>query len=178
MAGKDDPQHRGSGPIQQIPSGLLGFLQLKNNGANPSQLLDEVAPTLDWSRWTLETAAVNYALGTAVGLLGLGLSTLNITPIVVPAREWWWCSSISVGLTAPGAADQVWAAIGVREENTLTKVRILTPFITCAVLQHRYFGGEPGVWLAPGSEFVIGVGFEAGVTWTADVWVRYARLPV
>lgn len=45
------------GEIQKIPQGLLGFLQLKTGGRNPSILADAVSPTWDLSRLYLEADA-------------------------------------------------------------------------------------------------------------------------
>jgi len=75
------------GPVQVIPPGLLGFLQLKGLGENPSALLQEYQPSIEVRDWLMaaryEVAIGNTSSG-ANGFQGAG----NL--IVVPQNECWF----------------------------------------------------------------------------------------
>lgn len=166
-----------SKPIQTQPQGLLSFLQVKNQGQNPDTLLDTVQSTIDWDRWTRNVEAFNYALASYVGPTALGLAPFNIAPVSVPSREWWWVRTASLAITAP-AASTIYAALACREGGGgLTRVRLLTNLIQCPGPAQNFIQSTD-FWLAPGTQLLIAIGFEAGVTTTADAWINYTRLPI
>lgn len=71
------------GPIQILPRGLLGFLQLKNAGQNPSLLSDLLQPTLDLREWLLETNSESvFVSGVAFipAATGVGFFSLFTVP--------------------------------------------------------------------------------------------------
>lgn len=86
-----------SGPIQQIPQGLLGFLQLKNRGQNPSELPDVLSPGFELSNWYLETGAEIVVQDAPVAV---AVGTINL--ITVPNDQWWLVHDffVNVGLDA------------------------------------------------------------------------------
>jgi len=89
-----------SGPLQVIPAGLLGFLQLKNAGQNPRDLVDSVQPTFDLWRHYLASygeiwnQASTFIQAGPVGAVGFG--AFNTLPIVVPTQQWWYVHSYNV----------------------------------------------------------------------------------
>lgn len=98
-----------SGPIQQIPQGLLGLLQLKNLGRNPVSLDDNVQPTFDMMPLWLLTSAEQDTLthqrdiATGAGQV-LGFAT---NPIVVPEGEVWWVHRYSLEVVLAAVAGDV-----------------------------------------------------------------------
>lgn len=103
------------GPIQLIPPGLLGFLQLKSQGKNPRDLTDYLQGTLDLTDWYREAgwadlAIVNGGVSSVSNASGAtGFVTFSTLPIIAAGGvEAWWVIDYSIitgGLTA--AADVI-----------------------------------------------------------------------
>jgi len=73
-----------SAPIQTQPAGLLGFLQLKNMGQNPSVLPDRLQPILEMFEWYMQSSAE------ILQQAGSAFTTAGVKVIhTVPAGEWW-----------------------------------------------------------------------------------------
>jgi len=92
-------------PIQALPKGLVGFLDLNTSGAGPPQLADQLVGTLDllpffalYKREALSSGAV--AAGTATGDFAFSVA------LTVPQNEAWYVvaynisAAIPLGLTA------------------------------------------------------------------------------
>lgn len=83
-----------SGPIQLIPPGLLGLLQLKSPmGVNPLVLNNDVQPSLDMLQFYLrsvqeDTVEVSDAIVTGLG--GSGAFLGGPVVLQVPANQWWY----------------------------------------------------------------------------------------
>lgn len=84
-----------SKPIQLIPPGLLGLLQLKNNGKNPQELPDQVQAIMEMRDWYMECnhETVVQTVDVANGAVGF---TAYTTPIIVPATEYWFVEDYTV----------------------------------------------------------------------------------
>ena len=84
-----------SGPIQVIPPGLLGMLQLKNEGRSPSEFIETLQPTIELFEWLLQTNSIegpDALSGTiAAGLQGF----FPATNFVSGQREWHWVHCVS-----------------------------------------------------------------------------------
>jgi len=85
-----------SRPIQAQNPGFLGLLGLKNNGQNPAEMIDAVAPTIDIRE--------NYLLGLRETILDDGVSrNLNAAGVVlgwpefdVPGNEVWYVHDFTI----------------------------------------------------------------------------------
>lgn len=87
------------GQIQVIPPGLLGFFNIKRDGINPSQLLDQISPSLEMFRWYMQAGAEfldTQTVSIAGGTTGFQEFTSG-GGIVVPESEWWWIENFTVG---------------------------------------------------------------------------------
>lgn len=91
----------GSRPIQSQPQGLLGFLQLKNLGQNPSELPDVLQPVLELRDWYLQTNS-EIVSGTDAAIAAVGVSN----NLIVPQGEYWFVHD--VGLLIQLAAGATW----------------------------------------------------------------------
>lgn len=98
-----------NGPVQVFAEGLLGFLQLKNQGRNPHNLSYDLQPHLDIRDWMFSTreviadvSSVNMATPITVGF-----KVFTTNPIVVPAGEVWYVTHYSVfgSIDGGGAED-------------------------------------------------------------------------
>lgn len=167
-----------SRPIQQIPGGLLGFLQMKNAGRNPSVLPDELAAVLEMRDWYWQTFPL-IAAGVDAAIAAAGL----VDKLTVPAGEYWAVHDVEIvatlaaasnGLfvayyrTGQGAANQFpfnlmppqrWTQ--ATDGNTLTAV--MTPRAT--------------LLLGPGAQLGIRTLFLSAATTTGNLVARYTRLP-
>lgn len=88
------------GPVQIIPPGLLGFLQLKNMGKNPQLIPDSYQPTIEMRDWLFlaryEEVSVTITGGISVGYTEFNGGDIGVYSGVVPDNEAWWL----VGITA------------------------------------------------------------------------------
>lgn len=91
----------GWGPIQLIPPGLLGFLNLKREGRNPETIGSEYVPTIDMREWLLQANLVDFLQ--ISGSPGIGLSSGQTGPrpfspigITVPSGEAWWIDNFTI----------------------------------------------------------------------------------
>jgi len=88
-----------TGPIQTLPQGLLGLLDLKNSGSNPPQLGEVVTPQLDlleqYVIGRLEQVTDPAAVAAAVGPVASAL--------VVPQTELWFVRNFFVTTAVLGA---------------------------------------------------------------------------
>lgn len=107
-----------SGPIQTLPQGLLGLLQLKVQGRNPRDLAESVQPTLEMSGFYLESS-VNWSPNT-VGFADAVIAPGTAGPSFL---------ALAPGVLSPGE-NECWYVhggamqIGVLATATLTGARI------------------------------------------------------
>lgn len=148
-------------PIQTIPQGLLGLLQLKQFGRNPAALGDTVDPTVDltllWlNRITVDlTLAVTGLNGVVIGVPTAGANTYNVTGMNVPANQTWWVESFGVGCTLL-AAETIRFGCGVFYPPN-TGAHLLGPspsdFNDVITSRARLARAEArGFWLLPGAQ--------------------------
>jgi hypothetical protein len=70
--------------INRIPSGLLGFLGIKNGGRYPQQLSDVLMPTVNMAPWYIQTN-IQSRRATPVNVTAVGFTSY----LQVPAGELW-----------------------------------------------------------------------------------------
>src|SRR5512139_2592063 len=174
-----------SGPIQILPAGLLGFLQLKSPaGRNPEVLNGDVQPTFDVQRLYLNQQAIHatqggYGLGAGSGS---GNLLFNSPAITVPLNEWWFCHYFTVQ-TSPLSAGDIFAG--------LTPMAYLDPNAPSArfhLLTQPVYGRPTGgfavnacrdFWLPPGAglgAYVDSYTVAAAESVVGDLF--YSRLPI
>jgi hypothetical protein len=98
-----------SGPIQTIPQGLLGLLQLKQTGNNPRDLADVVNPVVDmrdfwFNRNVVDIGVVSFGTPTFTKALptatpGQGQEFTTPSTIQVPSNQTWWLTKYEVHCT-------------------------------------------------------------------------------
>src|SRR5262245_56996064 len=85
-------------PLQVLPTGLVGFLQLKNGGQFSQELSRDLIPELDLLNWYMQTNAELITQSTSPGVATNNPVTLaNLT---VPQGEFWYVSSYIAQITA------------------------------------------------------------------------------
>lgn len=177
-----------SGPIQSLPNGLLGLLQLKNMGNLPDVLLGNVQPIIDmvpfWLRGQTITDPVVHGLGLPTGTTGL--QSFSPNPILVPEGQMWWVRRYTVQAVVPvGATERIdnltptltvqrvgvvlWQALTERPVSVLGNA---ASTVAAAV-------GCGDFWASPGSEigFYVGdVTTGSNVVVNGQVW--YTPVPI
>lgn len=92
-----------NGPIQIIPQGLLGLLNLKNNGQMPSELGTSVMPQLDmlelYVNGLLEQVSDPVAVAAVIGP--------NASALVVPQTQCWFVRSLFITTDTIGAGEAI-----------------------------------------------------------------------
>lgn len=101
-------------PIQTIPQGLLGFLQLKNAGKNPSELNSLLQSTMDLRDWLWQTAPTEAVAGTAAAIGASGFTSY----ITIPQQEWWVVYEVTATINQTLATDWGWFAPAYRMATT------------------------------------------------------------
>ena len=172
-----------SGPIQVIPPGFLGLLNLKNLGRLPDTLQGTVQPTVDLEAWWLRATAQDQpqAAQTAVTT---GASVVSFaTPVVVPDDETWWVESVMLDTFIPAAAGNLVenvAPIIIYNRNAPLQYGFLAPAVSAAgsaaATTHNLQGAR-GFWMPPSSELAVYYGRVNVVTnVTFTQYLRAARL--
>lgn len=103
-----------SGPIQTLPRGLLGFMQLKNSGRYPSEVSSTLGLSLELFDWYMEANAENLPLAStaAIGPGAVGFVPWTVNPIVVPDNEMWFVTAYSGGVVGLIATDSIAFILG------------------------------------------------------------------
>lgn len=179
------------GPIQTLPQGLLGLLQLKSLGKNPSELLDQVQPSYDLFEQYVQTLMQGE-----IGLFGVTPTTAalvsaghgfapfaNLASPVIPNGEMWWVEAATVYIVGNtlAAADTVVAGAGYVLPNHLT-IHTLNPMSNKDIISARARSWSPdpmprSLWLPPGTTFGIQV-FDilSATSITLQMGMRAARV--
>lgn len=85
-----------SGPIQVIPPGLLGFLQLKNAGTNPREFPEVLQPVMELREWYLQAFARNHTVIDSV-TVGAASDGFAIFPTLITGDSVaWWVQHFSI----------------------------------------------------------------------------------
>jgi len=178
-----------SGPVQVIPPGLLGFLQIKSLGENPDALNTEYQPTIEVFPWLMEARAVDWTQdrggGTPAGVaLATGLTgarAFSPNALVVPSNEMWWVEEytinavIAVGDAAYFSCGLINPRLGVVNQYMLGDPSTIFD----AGIALSAYARARGFFAPPGSELVILVSANDTATTVAYTgYVRFTPLPV
>jgi len=177
------------GPVQVIPPGLLGALQLKQLGQNPHSLLAEYRPTIEVRDWLLLGNAIDRTqislAAIAVPSATYGAANFSPNHIIVPTRELWWCYEYTVSSDLIPAGD----TIQIAPSYSRPLVGTLSNYVLCP--RNDVGAGAVGVasrvdvcarnfWLPPDSElgFTISTNTRAAGNTTFLGYLRYTPIPI
>lgn len=146
------------GPIQVIPPGLLGFLQLKTGGLNPTELNGLLQPTLQLRDWMFLATAESLTNSQAGVGIGSAWAPLFGGGIVVPQGEAWWVEFFSgVALINAGGVMSDFR-LGYRSQNIVgitDNVFILSPVqVAKSAGQYMNADGYRPFFMPPGAELM------------------------
>lgn len=172
------------GPIQVIPAGLLGLLQLKNIGKNPNLMQDEVSPGIDLGKWWLETLAAEatetYTSTYIGGTNGPGMNGVGNT-LISPDTEWWWVKNYTVETAAVAAGTN----IRFKPAYLSPRFGVFRPYllnddaVTASVVGERVICGARDFWMPPGAQLGTWVEFISGTSnLVLNAHITYTALPI
>lgn len=177
-----------SGPIQVVPAGLLGLLQLKQTGANPRDLLDTVQPSVDlldsWrqARMLDAMSLPNWGANPSVTQntpTGYNVFLVGGVAAAVPTNQWWYIDQLAVQLVIPAAADtcrfQPACSMnpGVAPQQQYAVGPDVADVASARLNRQLWARADRSFWAPPGSTFGVRV-FDA-VTATNLVFTLYLR---
>jgi hypothetical protein len=177
-----------SGPIQLIPPGLLGLLQLKSPaGQNPAVLNSDVGGTIDLLPFYLRANRRVWALNSGITLAAGTYNTftaLSPNAIDCPQNQWWYVHSVTMTFTVGAASSYVMANLAMRWNSVGTiRWRVLGSPSRAGTLTSA--DGEIALlaekfWMPPGSSLGVNVGIVAGAAGLAiDLrGMDYTILPI
>jgi hypothetical protein len=175
---------KGSGPIQVIPPGLLGLLNLKNSGRLPNILLDEVQPGIDLEPWWLRANLLLAGLSSDSLAIGTYNNfqpfTAGAGAITVPQNQWWFVEWYSASFTTVNQATGIDLALRFQSLGTpqWTPLGAIDP--EAAIINNARFNlVAKGFWAPPGSDIGYCVSSVAvGALAVSTLALRYTPCPI
>lgn len=165
-------------PITTIARGLLGFLELKNQGKNPSDFNSLLQATFDIRDWMLQTNVLS-TVGTDAAIAAVGTNTY----LTVPAGELWCVHDVQANIVLQAAATIVLApSYNMGPVGSLSFSRLLAPLREYDQAVHGttvVIPAELNMPLFLNSGATIGIRTTAlsAATTAGNVVIRYSRLP-
>lgn len=173
-------------PIQLNPSGLLGLLQLKNNGRNPAVLSDVVQPGIDLMPHYLLTNG-ETTLSANVAVAAPGGAGPAVPDSIVPEGECWAVQLFSISMNG---------VLGVGQElSIMTMIEYGLSGggggigVACGTISRVFANGEcphatadiPGkgyLLIPPTSQLYVWAGKVTGGPFNVNLRCRFTRLPL
>jgi hypothetical protein len=177
-------------PIQIIPPGLLGALQLKQDGRGIVELFDTLQGTMELFDWYMQARAEwrTTLTGLTINASGrLTFAAFSPNSIVVPDREYWYVEQYSItALPQPGAGTAVlnhFATAMVQQATGTQRPLSLGDAINGEVIDtanHLAVVAARGFFAPSGSilGFSYGCAVSAGGTIDFNAFLRYTVLPI
>lgn len=178
-------------PIQTRPSGLLGLLQLKQTGTNPSELLSTVQPHIDLfqnyvqSLMQVERGLFGGVPATAsIGTAQNGFQNFNIGGLAaqVPQNEQWWVEACSTDPSGIAAADNFKVAVGYAFTGVSGWYPLVPAWQDTITARARFGACDPmprAVMVPPGAQFLLlvyDIVTAGGISF--NLFMRAARIPI
>lgn len=126
-----------SGPIQNVPAGLLGLLQLKQSGRNPAELLETVAPIYEMRDQYMQSKQLDQIAlfgdtcktanfpTTSPGFKIASVNGLGVVNCTVPQGQTWYVEQMTGIASTPAAADSIRLATAIQGPNLGTQTVFL-----------------------------------------------------
>jgi hypothetical protein len=171
------------GPIQVIPPGLVGLLQLKQLGRLPDNLLGDVNPVLELRDWYMEARRVStvtlfggFPATAAITTGGVNFKSMLIGGVnaAVPQGQIWYVEEFTVSGSIATAADSISFAAAM-SQSPLTDIQLVgPPYIDVITARARAAAAKAdrGYWARPGDTFgafVVDVLSVGGITLVATL---------
>ena len=157
------------GPVQRLPQGLLGFLQLKNAGRFPDVMIGSYQPTIELAEWLLNTTSDTLTFTTPVTNSTIVLNT--------PSDAWLYCPGMSLAVDPQPGAAFVNAALTVLPQALTTEIFIAKELHT-VVAASTFVVRSQAIWLPPSSRVSGRVFTNIALAGNMTFSTRFTLLPV
>lgn len=179
------------GPVQLIPPGLTGLLQLKQFGQVPGTLDLNVNPVIELRDWYMQARRVDeFALyggfpATTVLTTGTGRGVYTFVPpgggiASVPQNQTWYVEMLTVFTGTNTAGDVLSFAPGIGNNQGSSFQQVGPQYTDTSVARQRncFANASRGFWAAPGDLFLLMVNdiLTAGATF--QLRLRATVLPI
>lgn len=176
-------------PLQLIPPGLLGLLQLKQEGRGLVELPDVLQGVIELRDWYLQ-ARSEWSLTTHSGVINATGRANFLTfanPVAVPEQEWWFVHQYVVKADpVPGAGSaEVHSLVPVMIQQATGTARSVAigsgQFPVGANTAAHTVWAEGRDFFAPAGArlgLAYGVTVAGGGTVNVDAFIRYTPLPI
>jgi len=174
--------HEPSGPIQIIPPGLLGMLQLKSPmGVNPSVLNNDVQPSLDMAGWWLRAQRETFLLAGMSAVVAVGATAFAVWPTgpVVPTNEWWYVHNASLRITTGAGTLTAGSRIAFQQSSVAGIFYPVGEQMRALAANDIAVATTEDFWVPPGSQigYLLAGGAGANVTVNSD-GLAFSRLRI
>lgn len=168
-----------AGPVQIFPAGLLGLLQLKTLGRNPTDMVENYQPSWDVLEWLLASQSIEHSTIGQISITASGFAAFSPNNLQVPEGEWWWLHDVSLFCTAVTGGDALNAALLWSNPVGVRRQHLLIDAVDAPVDLSDWGSIRAGAlrWLPPNAQLYLWVNSFAGNP-TATCYVRYTRLPI
>ena len=148
-----------TGAVQLIPPGLLGYLGIKNQGQNPSDLLSTVQPTLDlrdwWFQARLDSAPSGaFSRASAIVTASVGFKQFDVQPLQVPQGQIWYITDFTGIANIATPADSITFCMGLLTDPVALNILQLGPLSTDVInarARQVVARADHGFWMPQGS---------------------------
>lgn len=155
-----------AGPIQLIPKGLLGFLQLKNMGRLPNELVESYQPVIEMRDWMFSSYAETLVEQSELVAGGFNGNQLCTTPGgQVPADEFWFVRHCTLLATQLGATENISMAPAVQFNPNTGGAVVVGPATMLAApppvgtaAGRNYAATAENFWMPPGAILAMAIG--------------------
>jgi len=159
------------GPIQVIPPGLLGLLQLKADGRSVSKLGDTCIPSLEmlgfWLRSKMQATFTSSTANPAAAIYQV-FQPFTTNPVVVPDGQWWYVHDYAVkfiaGAGATGTSACAASSMGVTTIDYVALSDSVDINANGKMVRCQPFWLPPGARLGFYVDTVVGATFQAIMT--------------
>lgn len=168
-----------AGPVQIFPAGLLGLLQLKTLGRNPTDMVENYQPTWDVLEWLLASQSIEHATIGSIAITATGFQAFSPNNLQVPEGEWWWIHDLSVSVAAVVGGDAADVAVLWSNPVGVRRQHLLIDTIFCPADLSAWGSIRAGAlrWLPPTAQIYLWVQSFTGNP-IVNAYLRYTRLPI
>lgn len=152
-------------PVQIVPPGFLGLLQVKNAGQSPDKLLNTVQPTSDMLGFWLRGRQRAVKCGTLIAPVTAVQQILTLrdsnaaTPLLTPSGEWWYCAYFGLQLISGVGDTTTNPALVARYGNTAMDADVPLAVLTASLAASGAITiAARDFWIPPQTHLCLGLG--------------------
>lgn len=180
------------GPIQVVPPGLMGILQLKQTGTLPGWLAQSVQPIIELRDWYFQARRVDEQTlfgslpvtspNLATGSIGIKsfVTLVGNNPCQVPQNQTWFVENMTVFGATAAAADSLSFACGIEApQGSFEQLgNVFIDQLAGARQRTMFAYNNRAFWAGPGDVFAVLVTDVVSAGIQAQCRLRATVLPI